>query len=201
MERIHPCLSLRRFNITYSPSLCLTWRWVSYRDRDHIFRKKKNLKSFNERQSLDRRLYVNEALTQRRASLYKKTRDLFRNKKIKNCWTHDGKILVKSLAEKTVQITDEQDLEQFLKLTVVPTSHPRTKMRFLTTILYSMRRRLHLFQTKLVINLLPRHQCRLQTRARTSILNFINIIIIIIQCCQLYYSIYLLKFILLITYL
>jgi hypothetical protein len=48
------------------------------------------------------------------ASLYKKTRDLFRNKKNKNCWTHDGKILVKSLAEKTIQITDEKDLEQFL---------------------------------------------------------------------------------------
>jgi hypothetical protein len=43
----------------------------------------------------------------------------FRNKKIKNCWTHDGKILVKSLAEKIVQITDEKDLEQFLKITVV----------------------------------------------------------------------------------
>ena len=94
-------------------------RFISYRDRDLVFRNKKNLKSFNECQSPDRRLYVNEALTQRRASLYKKTRDLFRNKKIKNCWTHDGKILVKSLAEKTVQITDEKDLEQFLKITVV----------------------------------------------------------------------------------
>jgi len=94
-------------------------RFISYRDRDLVFRNKKNLKSVNERQSPDRRLYVNEALTQRRASLYKKTRDLFRNKKIKNCWTHDGKILVKSLAEKTVQITDEKDLEQFLKITVV----------------------------------------------------------------------------------
>jgi hypothetical protein len=38
---------------------------------------------------------------------------------IKNCGTHDGKILVKSLAEKIVQITDEKDLEQFLKITVV----------------------------------------------------------------------------------
>ena len=80
---------------------------------------KKNLKSFNERQSPDCRLYVNEALTQRWASLYKKTRDIFRNKKTKDCWTHDGKILVKSLAEKTVQITDEKNLEQFLKITVV----------------------------------------------------------------------------------
>lgn len=94
-------------------------RFISYRDRDLVFRNKKNLKSFNECQSPDRRLYVNEALTQRRASLYKKTRDLFRNKKIKNCWTHDGKILVKSLVKKTVQITDEKDLEQFLKITVV----------------------------------------------------------------------------------
>ena len=94
-------------------------RFISYRDRDLVFRNKKNLKSFNERQSPDRRLYENEALTQRRASLYKKTRDLLTNKKIKNCWTHDGKILVKSLAEKTVQITDEKDLEQLLKITVV----------------------------------------------------------------------------------
>ena len=30
-----------------------------------------------------------------------------------------GQILVKFLAEKTVQITDEKDLEQFLKITVV----------------------------------------------------------------------------------
>ena len=181
-------------------------RFISYRDRDLVFRNKKNLKSFNQRQSPDRRLYVNEALTQRRASLYKKTRDLFRNKKIKNCWTHDGKILVKSLAEKTVQITDEKDLEQFLKITVVqdPTTSyvkPSYKDALSNDNSVLMRRRLHLFHTKLVINLLPRHQSRLQTRARTSILNFINITIIIIQCCQLYYSIYLLKFILLITYL
>jgi len=98
-------------------------RFISYRNRDLVFRNKKNLKTHNQSQPPEHRLYVNEALTKRRANLFKKTRDLLRDRKVKNCWTHDGKILVKSLSDRTIHISHDTDLEQFLKITVVPNPH------------------------------------------------------------------------------
>ena len=39
-------------------------------------------------------------------------------KKIASCWTSDGKILVKSHDDRTINIQNETDLEQFLKIRV-----------------------------------------------------------------------------------
>lgn len=93
-------------------------RFISYRDRALVFSNKKNLKGSND-QNTDSKLYVNEALTAKRAGLFKKTRQLKRDKLIGNCWTHDGKILVRNIADdKTIHVKTEEDLTQFLKLRI-----------------------------------------------------------------------------------
>lgn len=93
-------------------------RFLSYRDRALVYTNKRNLKTHNSDPNNHYKIYINEALTQQRAKLYKQTRDLFKDKKIASCWTSDGKILVKSHDDRTVNIQNETDLEQFLKIRV-----------------------------------------------------------------------------------
>lgn len=93
-------------------------RFLSYRDRALVYANKKNLKAHNSDPKNKFKLYVNEALTQQRAKLYRQTRDLFKEGKIGSCWTFDGKILVKTHDDRTVHVTNEADLEQFLKIRI-----------------------------------------------------------------------------------
>ena len=88
-------------------------RFISYRDRDLVFRNKRNLKLRNA--SATSKVFVNEALTRKRASLFKKVRDLKKDSRIAECWTQDGKVLLKTHANKIIPVTTEYDLEQLLK--------------------------------------------------------------------------------------
>lgn len=93
-------------------------RFLSYRDRALVYTNKRNLKTHNSDPNNHYKIYINEALTQQRAKLYKQTRDVFKDKKNASCWTSDGKILVKSHDDRTVNIQNETDLEKFLKIRV-----------------------------------------------------------------------------------
>ncbi|CAG2223095.1 unnamed protein product [Mytilus edulis] len=95
-------------------------RFISYRDRALVYSNKKNLKMVNDEQdNVKKRIYVNEALTLKRATLFRKARQLKHDKLINSCWTHDGKILVRNLTkDETFQIKTEKDLTRFLKLKI-----------------------------------------------------------------------------------
>ena len=82
-------------------------KFVSYRDRALVFKNKKNLKEYNTTNKTN--LYVNEALTQRRALLYKSARELHKKKLISNCWTYDGKIYVRPLDQDNAIIINNDD--------------------------------------------------------------------------------------------
>jgi hypothetical protein len=56
---------------------------------------------------------ITEQLTARRASLLKKCTELVTSKRLESAWSHEGRILVRSLNQRTTVITKEQDLIQF----------------------------------------------------------------------------------------
>ena len=58
-------------------------------------------------------VFVNEDLTQRRAALAAATRQLKRNKAIADCWTYNGKIVVKTLANAIKIISTQAELSTF----------------------------------------------------------------------------------------
>jgi DNA-binding CsgD family transcriptional regulator len=58
-------------------------------------------------------VFVNEDLTQRRAALAAATRQLKRNQKIADCWTYNGKIVIKTLANAIKIISTQAELNTF----------------------------------------------------------------------------------------
>ncbi|XP_062608448.1 uncharacterized protein LOC134270265 [Saccostrea cucullata] len=80
-------------------------KFVSYREKARVYGNKRNLKSYNHNPSKQTGpIYVNEALTSRRAELYGKTRELVKKKKVDSCWTYDGRIYVKLRGQKGKKI-------------------------------------------------------------------------------------------------
>ena len=87
-------------------------RFKSERIRDQVFRARTTLKTHNN-DHREGRIFINEDLTARRASLAYVTRQLKKSGKINDSWTHDGKILIKDLNNKIVQIISESDLGKY----------------------------------------------------------------------------------------
>ena len=88
-------------------------RFRSERLRDTVYRARTKLKSHNLEQQPDARIFVNEDLTARRASLAFLARQAKKSKKITDSWTADGKILIKDLANNILQITSHKDLAKY----------------------------------------------------------------------------------------
>ena len=55
-------------------------------------------------------VYINEDLTSRRAALAKETRQLKRSRKINDCWTFNGKVVLKTLDGVVKEIRSDVDL-------------------------------------------------------------------------------------------
>ncbi|ESO88701.1 hypothetical protein LOTGIDRAFT_165489 [Lottia gigantea] len=87
-------------------------RFLSYRCRALVFGKKSNLKGYNRDRNF--KIFVNEALTKNRAGIFKRVRDLHKEKLIDSCWTYDGRICIKTLQNKIVTIQSESDLVEFV---------------------------------------------------------------------------------------
>ena len=87
-------------------------RFRSERVRDTVFRARTVLKNHNKQHS-DAQVYLNEDLTARRASMAFETRKLKQQKKILDCWTATGKVFVKDLTNKIIQISTTDDLKVF----------------------------------------------------------------------------------------
>ncbi|KAK2169704.1 hypothetical protein NP493_1177g00020 [Ridgeia piscesae] len=77
--------------------------------RDEVFRAHINLKEHN-RTHKDSQVFLNEDLMAKRAMFTFKTRQLKREKKIADCWTHAGRVLIKALNGKITEILSEKDL-------------------------------------------------------------------------------------------
>ena len=56
------------------------------------------------------KIFINEDLTKYRAQLLYQARTLKRQKKIEDCWSWDGSILIKNKAAKIIPVTNELDL-------------------------------------------------------------------------------------------
>ena len=64
-------------------------KMVSYQARSKVFSARSKLKNSSSR------LFINEDLTRTRSQLFYKARQLKREKKITDTWTHDGNVLIK----------------------------------------------------------------------------------------------------------
>ena len=62
-------------------------------------------------------IYINEALTQTRSELFRKTRELVKSRKLHSCWTFDGRIYAKlhGVHGRKIIISSVDDLDQFLE--------------------------------------------------------------------------------------
>ena len=87
-------------------------RFRSERLRDSVYRARTKLKSHNIQQP-DARIFVNEDLTARRASLAYLARQAKKSRRITDSWTADGKVLIKDLTNNILQITSEKDLAKY----------------------------------------------------------------------------------------
>ncbi|KAJ8314099.1 hypothetical protein KUTeg_008661 [Tegillarca granosa] len=58
-------------------------------------------------------VFINDDLTKRRQELYRKARDLWKDRKITKTWTWDGKIFLTDKTNKKFRIDRECDLDPF----------------------------------------------------------------------------------------
>ena len=92
-------------------------KFVSYRDRARVYGNKRNLKAYNNNPTKKTDpIYINEALTQTRSELFRKTRELVKSRKLHSCWTYDGRIYAKlhGVHGRKIIISSVEDLDQFL---------------------------------------------------------------------------------------
>ena len=74
--------------------------------RDVVIRARRRLRESGDGPTV----YVNEDLTRRRAALAKKTRQLKKSRKINDCWTFNGKVVVKTIDGVMKEIRSDVDL-------------------------------------------------------------------------------------------
>ena len=81
----------------------------SERVRDEVFRARTKLKSHNAERHTDK-IFINDDLTPRRAKLSFDARASKRANKITDCWTAYGRVMIKDLAGKVLQLNSASDL-------------------------------------------------------------------------------------------
>ena len=81
--------------IVYGPIQCfLGIQCVQHAHADSVF-----VLAVNNQEHKDQQIFVNEDLTSRRSKLANETRQMKSSKKITDCWTYNGKVLVKDLSK------------------------------------------------------------------------------------------------------
>ena len=80
-------------------------KFATYQARDSVFRAKSRLKSAE-----TRGIFVNEDLTRQRAQLFYNARQLKKTGKIADCWTYDGKILLKTVRGLIKPVNNQEEL-------------------------------------------------------------------------------------------
>ena len=101
-------------------------KFVSYQTRQLIFKAKKKLRVIQ-----DHRVYINEDLTQIRQELLYNARKLKRMNKISDCWTYDGRVLVRTKDGRVVSIRDEHSFDRFQEPIASPSAaDPRSQLSY-----------------------------------------------------------------------
>ena len=90
-------------------------RFCSERLRDEVFRARTKLKNYNA-EHIEMKIFINDDLTSRRAKLAYDTRQLKKTKKISDCWTAYGKVLVKTLTQVVKEVKSLDDLNNLWTL-------------------------------------------------------------------------------------
>ena len=108
IERNH---SLGRVTLDQRRPRTLIVRFRSERSRDTVYKARGQLKEFNHRSDPVKRIFVNEDLTSRRANIAFETRKLKKEKKIADCWTFNGRILIKSNRGQIEEISSLGDMD------------------------------------------------------------------------------------------
>ena len=85
-------------------------RFQSERLRDDVFRARTKLKTYNGERQDRAPIFINDDLTPRRAKLAFDARALKRSKKIADCWTAYGKVMVKDRHNKVTEVKSPSDL-------------------------------------------------------------------------------------------
>ena len=88
-------------------------RFVSDRVRDSVYHARGSLKGHNDGKQQHARIFINEDLTVRRATIAFKTRELKKQRKIQDCWMHSSRILVKDNDNNIHEISSDIDLKRF----------------------------------------------------------------------------------------
>ena len=83
-------------------------KFTSYGVRDQVIRSRKKLKPADS--NIKQTLFINEDLTKQRADLLYRARQLKKDKAIQDCWSWDGRILIKNNIAKIIQIRSTNDL-------------------------------------------------------------------------------------------
>ena len=92
---------------------CMIIRFKSERMRDSAYSARGFLKNHNKSAEPALRLYINEDLTLRRSLMAFQTRKLRAEKKIADCWTHNGHVVVKENNNLIKRINSPRDLNSY----------------------------------------------------------------------------------------
>ena len=85
-------------------------KFATYRARSRFFRGRVNLKDNH----TYRNVFVNEDLTASRVKLFEKARKLVKDNQLKQAWTYDGRVYVKTDNDERSVISKPSDLEEFM---------------------------------------------------------------------------------------
>lgn len=100
---------------TRDPPRDIIVKFVRYRDRALVYSNKRNLKSYNQNTSNNYKIFINEALTTKRAKLYAKLRRCRRDRLIQSCWTYEGNIFVKKTEQsRKIRIQSDSDITEII---------------------------------------------------------------------------------------
>ena len=85
-------------------------KFTSYRMPNMVFHSKSRLKA-----DRTKKIFIKEDLTKFRSELFFKTRQLKKKQQIADCWTFDGRVLLKNSRGVVTAINSQDDLEQAVR--------------------------------------------------------------------------------------
>ena len=88
-------------------------RFRSQQLRDTVYNARGQLKTSNKSKEPAQRVYINEDLTKRRSLMAYETRQLRASKKIADCWTYNGHVVIKDNNNSIKRINSLEELKMY----------------------------------------------------------------------------------------
>ena len=109
IERVH---RLGRKTDNIRPRAVIA-RFVSDKTCDNVYRSRAMLNTLNQSSDQHHKVFINEDLTATRSTLAYSTRALKKSKRISDCWTYNGKIVIKDNNSRIHEIRVLGDLDTY----------------------------------------------------------------------------------------